>query len=71
MTPQVGQIWKIKDHVFIPKKFSRYIFIVKIGYTKFDGALIYFNRIGSDNIYSKSDTGYLKWFIDNCELVSG
>jgi hypothetical protein len=72
MNPQVGQIWKIKDQVFVPKKISRYIFIVKIGYTKFDAAMIYFNRIGSKNVNNdRPDTAYLKWMVDNTELVSG
>jgi len=72
MTPQVGQIWKIKDHVPVPIDCSRYVFITKIVVNKRLGDSIFYDRIGTKNLNRDSnDRTYLTWMMVNAELVSG
>ena len=73
MMPQVGQIWKIKDHVPVPTDYSRYVFITKIEVNKRLGDFVHYNRIGSKNKNkeNRDDQTYLTWMMVNAELVSG
>ncbi len=73
MKPQVGQIWKIKEHIRIARKISyNYLFLAKIERDKKHGDVVFFEALGPiQHFETRTNQSYLTWLTANCELVSG